>query len=125
MRIPLQHLQRAERVAGLAGAGQPPAVADYRDTLTRHATRGTVVYLDPPYAGTKPYPGAPTFDTAAFWGHAERAADAGAHVYVSEYAAPAGWRPVLTFTRPNQLAADPRAKATSRATERLYVPGRP
>lgn len=29
------------------------------------------------------------------------------------------------FTRPNTLTADPRAKATSRATERPYVPDRP
>lgn len=26
-----------------------------------------LVYADPPYAGTKPYKGAPTFDHAAFW----------------------------------------------------------
>lgn len=120
-RTRLAHLERAERIAGLAGAGQPPVVADYRDTLTRHATRGTVVYLDPPYAGTKPYPGAPTSDTAAFWGHAERAADAGAHVYVSEYAAPPNWRPVLTFTRQDRMATN----KTGRATERLYVIDRP
>ena len=100
-------------------------VADYRDALTRHAAPGAVVYLDPPYADTKPYPGAPMFDSATMWAHAARAADAGAHVYVSEYSAPAGWRPILTFTRPNTFTADPPAKATSRATERLYVPDRP
>ena len=121
----LQHMVSLERLAGLAHAGAPPVVADYRDALTRHAAHGTVVYLDPPYADTKPYPGMPAFDAPAMWEHAARAADAGAHVYVSEYAAPAGWRPILTFTRPNLLAADPRAKATSRATERLYVPDRP
>ena len=121
----LQHAESLWRVASLVGGGEPPMVADYRDALTAHASTGTVVYLDPPYANTKPYPGAPMFDSATMWAHAERAAHAGAHVYVSEYKAPPGWRPILTFTRPNILAADPRAKATSRATERLYAPDRP
>ena len=121
----LQHAENLWRVASLVGGGEPPMVADYRDALTRHAAPGAVVYLDPPYAATKPYPGMPAFDTPAMWAHAERAAHAGAHVYVSEYSAPPGWRPILTFTRPNHLTADPRAKATSRATERLYTPDRP
>src|SRR5688572_3668904 len=49
------------------------------------------LYCDPPYAGTLPYRGAPPFDSAAFWARAEQWS-AVCPVFVSEYAAPAGWR---------------------------------
>ena len=80
----------------------------------------TLVYLDPPYAGTKTYPGAPPFDTGVFWAAAADLAETGTPVYVSEYDAPPQWRPILTFTRQQTISADPRSKSTL-ATERVYT----
>ncbi len=52
---------------------------------------GTVVYCDPPYAGTEPYDGVGRFDHDRFWRVMERWAMRGAVVLVSEYRAPEGW----------------------------------
>ena len=63
--------------------------ADYRE----HAPgRHTLVYCDPPYAGTLGYGGTSRFDSAEFWGVARRWAGLGATVVVSESQAPVGWR---------------------------------
>ncbi|KOG22017.1 DNA adenine methylase [Streptomyces viridochromogenes] len=55
----------------------------------------TVVYCDPPYAGTQSYGAAGAFDSALFWKTAESWVADGALVLVSEYEAPAGWVPAL------------------------------
>lgn len=47
---------------------------------------GTVVYCDPPYAGTKKYES--DFDNDAFWDWVRRECKRGVYVYVSEYDAP-------------------------------------
>jgi len=53
---------------------------------------GTVIYCDPPYAGTKRYSskraGVPAFDHAHFWSKCREWASAGCEVFVSEYNAP-------------------------------------
>lgn len=78
-----------------------------------------VIYADPPYNGTLAYAGAGTFDSAEFWRHAKLWADAGAQVYVSEYAAPEGWRAIWTKQTQVSMARD---KTTPPATEKLWVP---
>ena len=52
---------------------------------------GHVVYLDPPYEGTKPYSGTKPFDHKHFWATARAWRELGAHVYVSEFSAPDDW----------------------------------
>ena len=56
---------------------------------------GDVVYCDPPYEGTKNYTskrsGIQHFPHSEFWATARNWAETGAHVYVSEFNAPAGW----------------------------------
>lgn len=59
----------------------------------------TVVYCDPPYAGTTGYGAAGDFDHAEFWATAQTWAEKGALVLVHEYSAPDGWEPVLTTYR--------------------------
>jgi DNA adenine methylase len=58
---------------------------------------GTVVYCDPPYAGTTGYSAVGAFDHERFWEVARRWADRGAVVLVSEYAAPEGWTVAAEF----------------------------
>jgi DNA adenine methylase len=93
-----------------AARGIAPRVAAIRGAEIRCASYtearpmpGDVVYCDPPYAGTTGYRGTPPFDHAAFWGAAERWARQGVHVYVSEFAAPAGWRAVWSAPHANQM----------------------
>lgn len=58
---------------------------DYRDV---EIPPGSVVYADPPYAGTTPYKGVGPFDSNMFWAHMRRLADEGHTVFVSECTAP-------------------------------------
>jgi DNA adenine methylase len=51
-----------------------------------------VVYADPPYAKTTGYKGG--FDHGEFWRVMTHWSDIGAHVFVSEYVAPLGWRSI-------------------------------
>lgn len=60
---------------------------DYRDLVIPDAA---VVYCDPPYERTTPYPGAPSFDHAEFWRWAAELSKR-CTVYVSERQAPDGW----------------------------------
>lgn len=60
---------------------------DYRD-CTSDIDSNTVVYCDPPYAGTTGYKGTDPFDHTEFWGTCRAWADAGALVFVSEYSCP-------------------------------------
>lgn len=52
----------------------------------------TLIYCDPPYAGTLGYGGTSKFDSAEFWGIAQGWSELGATVVVSESNAPPGWR---------------------------------
>lgn len=65
------------------------SVKSYLD-LTPKA--GDVLYLDPPYAGTKEYSGTDRFNADVFWEKATQWSQQGAIVFVSEYNAPMGWK---------------------------------
>lgn len=60
---------------------------DYRDVLI---PPNSVIYADPPYAGTTQYKGVEPFDSDAFWAYMRKLADDGHTVYVSECTAPDG-----------------------------------
>lgn len=62
----------------------------------------TLVYCDPPYASTTTYGATDEFDSGRFWMVAESWADAGATVFVSEYAAPSQWHEV--WSAPVQIS---------------------
>ena len=92
-------------------------VSGYYDTLVK-AKPGDLVYCDPPYEGTTKYKD--DFDHERFWGWANRLADSGVLVYVSEYNAPDGWTEVW---RKEQKLQVKRNDGSSRETrvERLFT----
>lgn len=56
----------------------------------------SVVYCDPPYQGMTGYGATGAFDWVKFWAFFQKQAERGVKVFVSEYAAPVGWKPALT-----------------------------
>ena len=64
---------------------------DYRDL---DVPADSVLYADPPYASTTGYAATGGFDSSDFWARMEAHAERGVAVLVSEYTAPADWRPV-------------------------------
>lgn len=88
---------------------------DFREVLVGP---GDVVYCDPPYAGVSGYKMG-GFPHEEFWRTAARwADDGGAHVFVSEYAAPLGWDCV--WERELRSSAS-RAEKRHVAVERLFT----
>jgi DNA adenine methylase len=83
---------------------------------------GDLVYCDPPYAGTTGYDAVGSFDHTAFWYWAENAAERGARVFVSEYNAPAGWRPVWSKAVSSCIKTVARRSTTADlANEKLFT----
>jgi len=76
-----------------------------------------VVYCDPPYAGTTPYAGMPTFDTPTFWEAVRRKSEKSI-VLVSEYNAPPDFEAVLTIPTYTSLHSD--SGYSERRTEKVY-----
>ena len=89
--------------------------------------KGSVVYLDPPYAGTKDYTskrsGVPVFDHDGFWATATRWAQSGVHVFVSEFSAPVGWNPVWERERSVGVGGFQNAGYTKK-TDKLFIYGK-
>lgn len=92
--------------------------SDYRDM---RFGRPAIIYCDPPYAGVTGYRGSQAnFDSAAFWKWcAERSAD-GHRVYVSEYAAPEGWREIWSREVEGFRSQTPTGCKVKRPTEKLF-----
>lgn len=76
---------------------------------------GTVIYCDPPYAGTTGYRETDSFDNAAAWELYHLWAARGAHVYVSEYVGPDEL--LIDEFAPQ---ASLRAASSARTVERLF-----
>lgn len=93
--------------------------ADYRQAGVQ---AGSVVYCDPPYSGTEEYQAVERFDSQEFWLTMRRWSDAGANVYVSEYAAPEGWQCVWEQTH-RQSLTQPKQGREARV-ERLWTPSK-
>lgn len=107
----------ARRIVAQAAAA-PHAeyvLADYRDLVI---PPGSVVYADPPYAGTTGYTAAGSFDHAEFWQVAKAWAASGAAVLVSEHTAPAPWVEVWTGSLPDHLSG---RQTPGARVERLFA----
>lgn len=87
---------------------------DYRDLLIPN---GSVVYCDPPYAGTTGYGHTGAFDSDEFWKWVTSMAHY-ATVFVSEYSAPDGWHSAWSAAARMNLRADDNV---SKATEHLWT----
>ncbi len=118
--LALQHLEYLDRIAQLKSAERQERVEAIARTMKgsaqvlhrgyldafKDATPESVVYCDPPYAGTDGYASTGgQFNNAEFWKAAEKIAEAGIPVYVTEYTAPPGWVSILSFSRPDAAAA--------------------
>lgn len=101
---------------GTALAGAEIELRGYRDWTPGD---DTVIYCDPPYAGTQGYGAAGGFDSEDFWRTAGRWTSDGALVLVSEYAAPAGWVSVMSRSHRQSLQGGTDDRPTT--TERLWV----
>lgn len=95
-------------------------LTDYRCLPDALIGADSVIYADPPYAGTTGYAGSDAFDSEQFWRFAESWSDHGALVLVSEYAAPDGWECIWSTERHTSTALDNRG---ARAIDRLFVRG--
>lgn len=84
--------------------------SDYR---TIHPPKGSIVYCDPPYAGTTGYKFG-TFDPSQFWLWAQEQSKS-CVVFVSEKHAPAHWKNIWQMPIQNALSK------TNSMTERLFV----
>ena len=91
---------------------------DYVSAL-RGAGHGDVVYCDPPYEGTTGYRSGP-FEHDAFWSHVQDAANAGALVYVSEYAHPPHVQAEPVWTNVQSKSVRGGAAARPTATDNVF-----
>lgn len=84
---------------------------------------GDVVYLDPPYFGTKQYnskrSGVPTFNHEEFWEVARKWRSEGADVFVSEFSAPEDWTAVWEKERSVSVAKHD-VSTIRRGVDRLF-----
>lgn len=78
----------------------------------------TLVYCDPPYVGTEPFPGVPAWDDERFWLTALKWVTDGADVYVSGYVAPDGWVPIWHKYTQSSMNRD---NNSTKVVERLFV----
>lgn len=76
----------------------------------------SIVYCDPPYAGTTKYKD--EFDNEKFWGWCKNLSEQGHRVFVSEYNAPPEWIPVWQKEQVSSLTKDTGSK---KAVEKLFV----
>lgn len=85
---------------------------DYRDmVIPPHS----IIYCDPPYAGTTKYKD--RFDHSAFWEWCSRKESEGHMVFVSEYSAPNGWKCIWEKRVNNSLTKETGSK---QGIERLF-----
>jgi DNA adenine methylase len=81
-------------------------------------TEGTLVYCDPPYAGTTAYASTERWDHEEFWDVVTGWSNKGALVFVSEYAAPPGWISVWSQSVKVSLSVESNDRP---ATEHLWM----
>lgn len=86
--------------------------------------QGDVVYCDPPYAGTQGY-AVGAFDSAEFWRWAISWAVGGAHVFVSEFSAPAHPYVECVAEFPSRSSLQLPEQGRTETVERLFHVKRP
>lgn len=79
---------------------------------------GSLVYADPPYAGTTGYAGTDPWHADKFWATMSSWSRSGARVFVSEYEAPPGW--VSVWSRSKRMTLE-KGDNLRVATEHLFM----
>ncbi len=81
----------------------------------------SLIYCDPPYAGTGRYRCTPKFDSVQFWHWTQDVANAGHTVFVSEFSAPESPAIQEVWAKPTNVSiAAGQAAEHRKSTERLY-----
>jgi len=80
---------------------------------------GTVVYCDPPYAGTRKYES--DFDNNAFWDWVRRECKRGVYVYVSEYDAPDDFKCIWSRVKKDGMGTTKFGVGQLDKVEKLFV----
>tara|TARA_R110001592_G_C13193003_1_gene753521 strand:+ start:4595 stop:5344 length:750 start_codon:yes stop_codon:yes gene_type:complete len=93
---------------------------DYRDLLI---PPNSIIYCDPPYAGTKEYIAAKKsgFDSCVFWDWCRQMSNAGHTVFVSEYNAPEDFTCVWEKSVTSSLRANSVIKGAKTSIEKLFT----
>ena len=113
----LQQLQRLERLQQLEQLEQLELHSlNYNEVTIPH---GSIVYCDPPYAGTAEYKEG-SFNHAEFWEWCRKISKTN-KIYISEYSAPPDFVPVITFEQKSTLQGGTQ-KHNNQPKERLFVP---
>ena len=113
----LEQLQRIEQLERLERLQQLELHSlNYNEVTIPH---GSIVYCDPPYAGTAEYKEG-SFNHAEFWEWCRKISKTN-KIYISEYSAPPDFVPVITFEQKSTLQGGTQ-KHNNQPKERLFVP---
>lgn len=112
--------ESADNALAIVRAVGPRASFHERSYLDINPAPGSVVYADPPYAGTEGYAAAGSFDHGRFWDTMRSWCAHGCHVFVSEYQAPPDWDCVWEQEHRRSLSLTKQGRPTT--TERLFTP---
>lgn len=88
--------------------------------LYNKSGRGSVVYCDPPYRGTKGYKGN-DFDSDKFWENVREYSKKGVKIFVSEYEAPDDFKCIWSFDRKDGMATSKCGCKQKIKTEKLFI----
>lgn len=113
----LTYAQLAKRNVERHVQSLPQATFTCESFFEREPEVDVIAYLDPPYAGTTPYAGVEAWDSDRFLARVEEWVDAGAILYVSEYAFPFG---EVVFERTAKRTLGASNGDMVAVTERLY-----
>jgi DNA adenine methylase len=81
----------------------------------------SIIYCDPPYAGTTDYKNGVAFDHVVFWDWVRKMTFEGHTVFVSEYAAPDDFRCVWSREVSSSLSANGTSGGNKKSTEKLFI----
>lgn len=104
-----------KKLPGLAGVNW--VHCDYRSCPIPERS---VIYCDPPYAGTTKYSGTPAFNHGHFWNWCRMMSGKGHSVFISEYNAPEDFVLVAEFE--TKLDMHSRSAEKECRTERIFTP---
>lgn len=79
----------------------------------------SIIYCDPPYKNTTGYKD--KFDNGKFWKWAEKIAEQGHKIFVSEYVAPEKWNCVWEKTVKSSLSANGKIGGNKESVEKLFT----
>lgn len=97
--------------------------SDYKDIEFTNLPENSLIYCDPPYAGTKEYKAANKsgFDTDEFWDWCRDMTIKGHKVFISEYQAPEDFVCIWDKELSSSMRANGVIKGDKKSVERLFV----